>query len=167
MQVEEIRPRLFRVTDTYGPDELPLVWGMITENWMTLFSRTPPDGSLKNMQIDPASCPWWQTKADEVLAAIPDMGAMSLNSIGLNYYGDGTSMSEHVDVPLWTMITFAFRTPKCFGGGDLVIDGATYPAENNVSYVLMKLKHEVTEVTCDADDEANRLGRFSLSTFWD
>jgi len=85
----------------------------------------------------------------------------------LSYYDNGGSYFSHKDSAVITIITWFFKQPKNFLGGNFKFTdyGLDIELKNNRSIVFFSsYKHEVSEVTL-LDDNVPFSGRFTLSTF--
>jgi len=85
----------------------------------------------------------------------------------LSYYNNGGSYFSHKDSAVITIITWFFKQPKNFLGGNFKFTdyGLDIELKNNRSVVFFSsYAHEVSEVTL-LDKTAPFSGRFTLSTF--
>jgi hypothetical protein len=102
------------------------------------------------------------------------------NSLMVNYYEEGKYYKSHTDVSVVTQLTWLFREPKMFDGGDLILTdmGETIECVHNRTVFFPGFyPHEVTKVTMS--EEWNQLsdavkwdtgggyyGRFSIANFF-
>lgn len=92
--------------------------------------------------------------------------ACNLDTTLLNCYRDGDFYNAHTDATVFSSITFMFREPKAFEGGDFVFTDYAHTIEAVPNRVVMFpscIKHEVTKLTTKTDDL--RLARYSLANF--
>ena len=87
-------------------------------------------------------------------------------SIQILYYEDKDNYGQHSDISVMTMLFWAFKQPKGFEGGDIILDDdVTIECKHNRALAMsMKLAHEVTPVKYTAD-VPNR-GRYCISNFF-
>jgi len=83
----------------------------------------------------------------------------------LSYYEDSDYYLPHKDSAMFTAVTWFYKTPKAFDGGDLVIENNLKIdcVQNRCVIFLSNSLHEVTPVKISQTKENN--GRFSLSQF--
>ena len=86
----------------------------------------------------------------------------------VSYYENGGEYKSHKDASQLTAITYLYRQPKAFDGGDLVLTEYGYAFEPwfNRTYVFPSVvAHEVTPVIMKPEDCDKGLGRYSISAF--
>jgi Rps23 Pro-64 3,4-dihydroxylase Tpa1-like proline 4-hydroxylase len=96
------------------------------------------------------------------------------NSIMVNYYENDKYYKSHKDVSVITQLTWIYREPKMFSGGDLILTdmGETIECKNNRTIFFPgHYKHEVMEVKMKDEWETeykdkNYYGRFSIANFF-
>lgn len=93
-------------------------------------------------------------------------GTQLTESIQILYYEDKDNYGQHTDLSVMTMLFWAFKQPKGFEGGDIILDDdVTIECKHNRALAMsMKLAHEVTPVKYTAD-VPNR-GRYCISNFF-
>ena len=93
-------------------------------------------------------------------------GTQLTESIQILYYEDKDNYGQHTDLSVMTMLFWAFKQPKGFEGGDIILDDdVTIECKHNRALAMsMKLAHEVTPVKYTAD-VPNR-GRYCISNFY-
>lgn len=85
----------------------------------------------------------------------------------LNYYENSDHYLPHVDQAVFTAITFFYKNPKSFSGGELVIEKklSIDCVYNRCVIFPSILSHEVTEVALHKDFLDQNYGRFSITQF--
>ena len=88
----------------------------------------------------------------------------------VSYYENGGEYKSHKDDSQLTAVTYLYRQPKAFDGGDLVLTEYGYAFEPwfNRTYIFPSVvEHEVTPVIMKPEDCGKGLGRYSISAFID
>ena len=82
----------------------------------------------------------------------------------IHYFENGDHYRPHTDDCVITAITWFYKEPKMFTGGDLIIEKAVkFPCLNNTTVIFPSiLYHEVTSVVME---NLSGLGRYSMSQF--
>ena len=82
----------------------------------------------------------------------------------IHYFENGDHYRPHTDDCVITAITWFYKEPKMFTGGDLIIEKAVkFPCLNNTTVIFPSiLYHEVTAVVME---NLSGLGRYSMSQF--
>lgn len=82
----------------------------------------------------------------------------------IHYFENGDHYKAHTDDCVITAITWFYKEPKMFTGGDLIIEKAVkFPCLNNTTVIFPSiLYHEVTAVVME---NLSGLGRYSMSQF--
>ena len=91
----------------------------------------------------------------------------NFDSTLLNYYEDTDYYKVHADDAVYSIITWIFKEPKLFTGGDLrfVDENRTINIKNNMAVIFPSfLKHEVDEIKLNKDAPHNS-GRYSIAQF--
>jgi Rps23 Pro-64 3,4-dihydroxylase Tpa1-like proline 4-hydroxylase len=86
----------------------------------------------------------------------------------VSYYENEAHYSSHKDYSVLTAVTYLYKQPKAFEGGDLVLTEYGYAFEPwfNRTYIMPGVvEHEVTEVKMRAEDCGKGLGRYCISNF--
>lgn len=86
----------------------------------------------------------------------------------LSYYENSSHYKAHKDSSVLTALTYLYKKPKKFEGGDLVLTEYGYAFEPwfNRTYIIPGVvEHEVTEVTMQPEDCGKGLGRYCISNF--
>ena len=88
----------------------------------------------------------------------------------LSYYENGGYYKPHKDKANATSLTWLYKEPKRFSGGDLIIsfkgDQERIEVKNNRMLIIPSMiDHEVIEVRMDNNDCGNHLGRFCITQF--
>jgi hypothetical protein len=89
-----------------------------------------------------------------------------LNTL-LSYYENDDYYEPHCDESKITAITWLFKTPKLFSGGDLIIENEWQIKcmDNRTVIFPSILQHEVTKVEMQSENIGTKSGRFSITTF--
>lgn len=86
----------------------------------------------------------------------------------VSYYENGGEYKSHRDASQLTAVTYLYRQPKAFDGGDLVLPEYGYAFEPwfNRTYIFPSVvEHEVTPVIMKPEDCGKGLGRYCISAF--
>lgn len=86
----------------------------------------------------------------------------------LSYYENEDHYKPHEDMASITALTWLYKEPKKFTGGDLVfpITNETIECKNNKMVIFPScVTHQVTTVKMDKEYEGKRLGRWCISQF--
>ena len=84
----------------------------------------------------------------------------------INYYEDGDYYDSHTDAALQTFITFFYKEPKQFTGGDFWLSSYNHKIEieNNMTIAIPSfLLHHVDTVKMKNEDHG--FGRYSMTVF--
>lgn len=88
----------------------------------------------------------------------------------VSYYENENYYHFHRDESILTAVTYLYRQPKKFKGGDLILTDYEIAFEPwfNRTYIMPSVvKHEVTEVIMKPEDCGKGLGRYCISNFID
>ncbi len=96
------------------------------------------------------------------------------NSMMVNYYENDKYYKSHRDVSVITQLTWLYREPKMFRGGDLIftdMDETIDCVSNRTVFFPGYYKHEVTSVNMNDEWEGeykdkDYYGRFSIANFF-
>jgi Rps23 Pro-64 3,4-dihydroxylase Tpa1-like proline 4-hydroxylase len=87
----------------------------------------------------------------------------------LSYYENGDYYKTHSDLSVFTVLTWFYKEPKKFDGGDFYIihdDTFEFKIKNNQTLIFPSiLKHEVSEVKMNLMYENKKMGRFCMTQF--
>jgi len=86
----------------------------------------------------------------------------------VSYYENESCYSSHKDSSVLTAMTYLYKQPKKFEGGNLILIDYGYQFEPwfNRTYIMPGVvEHEVTEVTMKSEDCGKGLGRYCISNF--
>lgn len=86
----------------------------------------------------------------------------------VSYYENESHYKSHKDASILTAVTYLYKQPKLFEGGNLVLTDYGYQFEPwfNRTYIMPGVvEHEVTEVTMKQEDCGKGLGRYCISNF--
>ena len=86
----------------------------------------------------------------------------------VSYYENEAHYKSHKDYSVLTAMTYLYKQPKAFEGGDLVLTEYGYAFEPwfNRTYIFPSVvEHEVTPVIMKPEDCGKGLGRYSISAF--
>lgn len=86
----------------------------------------------------------------------------------VSYYENSEYYTPHADTSIVTALTYLYKEPKAFDGGDLILTdyGIAFEPWFNRTYIMPGVvEHEVTEVTMKQEDCGKGLGRYCISNF--
>lgn len=86
----------------------------------------------------------------------------------ISYYENNNHYKSHKDASVLTALTYLYKQPKSFEGGDLLLtqyDIAFEPWFNRTYIIFGAIEHEVTQVFMSADKLDKGLGRYCISNF--
>lgn len=86
----------------------------------------------------------------------------------VSYYENSSYYKSHKDSSVITVLTYLYKEPKAFTGGDLILSEYGYAFEpwNNRTYIIPGVvDHEVTEIKMNPEDCGKGLGRYCISNF--
>lgn len=88
----------------------------------------------------------------------------------LSYYENNDYYKPHYDLAVVTVLTWFFREPKCFDGGDLILwdqdEKHVIEVMNNRTVVIPSfLIHEVTPISMKEQYQGQKLGRYCMTQF--
>lgn len=86
----------------------------------------------------------------------------------ISYYENESNYKSHKDSSLLTAVTYLYKQPKLFDGGNLILTDYGYQFEPwfNRTYIIPGVvEHEVTEVTMKSENCGKGLGRYCISNF--
>lgn len=88
----------------------------------------------------------------------------------LSYYGNGGFYKPHKDGAIVSAITWVYKEPKKFLGGDLYLtcNGHTIKenVQNNKTIIFPSMiTHSVSEVRINPDEQNKKFGRFCMTQF--
>jgi hypothetical protein len=90
------------------------------------------------------------------------------DTILVNYYKNKGYYKSHTDHSLFTALSFHYKEPKKFSGGDLILTDfdLKIKIKNNMLLIFPGVyKHEATEIIMDDKDLNQGFGRYSIATF--
>lgn len=91
-----------------------------------------------------------------------------LDATLLQYYENGDNYAPHVDTSLFTAVTWFYKSPKQFKGGEFKFTELNFEidCEHNSCVIFpSNLIHEVNKVTSDLKSSDEPYGRFSITQF--
>ena len=86
----------------------------------------------------------------------------------VSYYEDATWYRPHRDKTIMTAVSWFFKEPKKFKGGDITFTdyNLTFEVTNDLTILFpSNIRHEVSEVSIDNKYVGKQYGRFTLSQF--
>jgi Rps23 Pro-64 3,4-dihydroxylase Tpa1-like proline 4-hydroxylase len=88
----------------------------------------------------------------------------------LNYYENDDYYDFHADSAVYSILTFLFKEPKAFSGGELIfsIGGSelVIDVKSNMSVIFpSSYQHKVSQISMEKQDLGKVLGRFSIAQF--
>jgi hypothetical protein len=106
----------------------------------------------------------------ELSPLIWDLKQVNVDFTKIKYYEDGEYYKSHVDNARFTFLTYLYKEPKAFTGGDLHFEEFNYtiPIENNC-VVFMKgcVKHASTELKMNdyTKEKCSGYGKYTITQF--
>jgi hypothetical protein len=101
-----------------------------------------------------------------------DIKQVDIDFTKIKYYEDGEYYKSHRDQARFTFLTYLYKEPKAFTGGDLYFEEFNYtiPIENNM-VVFMKgcIKHASTDIkmTSHIGEKCSGHGKYTITQFCD
>jgi hypothetical protein len=97
----------------------------------------------------------------------------SLNSVNwdttlISYYENSDYYKKHCDISAFTCLTWFYKKPKKFSGGDLIFSDFNLKIEledNSLILFPSGVNHEVSEIKMNPEDMGKKLGRICMSQF--
>lgn len=85
----------------------------------------------------------------------------------LSYYEDSDSYKAHRDQSVLTTLTWFYKEPKVFQGGDMVLNSeATVECLNSLMLIIPStVLHEVTPIILPSEYQDQGFGRYTVTTF--
>ena len=86
----------------------------------------------------------------------------------VSYYENEAHYKSHKDYSVLTAMTYLYKQPKAFEGGDLILTEYGYAFEPwfNRTYIMPGVvEHEVTEIQMKPEDCGKGLGRYCIANF--
>jgi Rps23 Pro-64 3,4-dihydroxylase Tpa1-like proline 4-hydroxylase len=88
----------------------------------------------------------------------------------ISYYENGGYYKKHKDYSFFTALTWFYKEPKRFSGGDLYmfLDNTSIKIEIKNNYTLIfpsLIFHEVSKISMNSENENKKLGRFCMTQF--
>ena len=86
----------------------------------------------------------------------------------VSYYENQAQYKSHKDTSIITAMTYLYKQPKVFEGGNLILTEYGYQFEPwfNRTYIMPGIaEHEVTEIKMKQEDCGKGLGRYCISNF--
>ena len=86
----------------------------------------------------------------------------------VSYYENEALYKSHQDYSVLTAMTYLYKQPKAFEGGDLILTEYGYAFEPwfNRTYIMPGVvEHEVTEIIMKKEDCHKGLGRYCIANF--
>ena len=100
-----------------------------------------------------------------------DVNALNKSGTKLRYYNDTEEYFSHQDSSRYTMISYFYKEPKAFTGGDLHFKDFDYTIEikpNRVIFFKGCLYHASTKLITTKEDKAfSGMGKYSITKFLD
>ena len=88
----------------------------------------------------------------------------------IKYYEDGEYYKSHQDVARFTMLTYLYKEPKAFTGGDLYFEDFNYtiPIENNMLVFFTGCIHHTStelKMTDHINKKCSGYGKYTIAQF--
>ena len=91
---------------------------------------------------------------------------LNVDSTLISYYEDADYYKPHFDNAITTSLSWFFKEPKKFNGGEITFTdyGITYEVTNDLTLIFpSNIRHEVSEVSINEEDKGKQCGRFCLA----
>ena len=90
------------------------------------------------------------------------------SSLLLKYYGEAAEYKEHFDQPQFSMITWLYKEPKNFEGGDFILtkNNTRVKCSNNTCIIFPGFYYHKVEPIKIIDKTIKDGGRFSINRFF-
>jgi hypothetical protein len=111
---------------------------------------------------------WLECPFDELHPCFNALRDANSDSTLISYYENEDKYLSHRDCSVLTSLTYFYKTPKNFSGGDLVFPKfniALEPLFNRTYIIPGGIDHEVTPVVMDEVSEKEGFGRYCVSNF--
>jgi hypothetical protein len=86
----------------------------------------------------------------------------------ISYYEDNCYYKPHMDITVSTAVSWFFKEPKKFEGGEITFTDydLTFEVTNDLTILFpSNIKHEVSEISIDDEYKGKQYGRFCMSQF--
>ena len=96
------------------------------------------------------------------------LGMANHDGLLVNYYENGNYYKPHIDATLFSAVSFHYKEPKKFSGGDFILNDFNLKIEikNNMLVIFPgAYQHEATEVIMNEKDLNQGFGRYSMTQF--
>lgn len=110
----------------------------------------------------------YEIKIDQPSVVLNYLKESNRDTTLISYYENEAHYKSHKDASTLTAVTYLYKQPKVFEGGNLILTDYGYQFEPwfNRTYIIPGVvEHEVTEVLMKADDCGKGLGRYCISNF--
>lgn len=177
------------ITDVYSEQELKLIWQEL--DFLTSASKLLPanmqgsmDGNHLSIVLDAI---YTQRNISNILtlnrkiyskeireafsSLSPLLGHINLVNKDLTkikYYENFNNYQKHQDTARFTAVTYFFKEPKLFSGGDLYFNDYDYliPIENNMAVIFVgSIFHTVTPVDLKQLGHITGNGKYTMTQF--
>jgi Rps23 Pro-64 3,4-dihydroxylase Tpa1-like proline 4-hydroxylase len=137
-------------------------YALCVDDWYTPVGRKFCDLFIVNRKL-------WDKKFTDKLEKshklFSTIKAVNRDTTFLNYYEDKNSYDFHTDTAVFTVLTFFFKKPKKFSGGELLIEkDIKIDCENNRMVIFPSILDHKVE-TVNIKTKAKLHGRFSMTQF--
>jgi Rps23 Pro-64 3,4-dihydroxylase Tpa1-like proline 4-hydroxylase len=86
----------------------------------------------------------------------------------ISYYENGGYYKPHTDIAIYTSVTWFYKEPKCFSGGDFNFNqyDVKVKIKNNTTMIFPSfVEHSVDEIVMDTKEENFGKGRYCMTQF--
>ena len=95
---------------------------------------------------------------------------ITIDSTLISYYENGAYYKKHQDTSSLTALTWFYKSPKKFSGGDLILslddEDIIIEVKNNKCVIFPSIiHHTVTDVSMNEEDEGKLYGRICMTQF--
>jgi len=109
-----------------------------------------------------------QLNLSELPPVFKQFNRVNWDSTLVSYYTNQGYYKEHMDNAIFTMVTYLYKQPKKFLGGELLLPETGHvlePVFNRTYIIPSYITHEVTAVQMDQVDAERGYGRYCISGF--
>jgi Rps23 Pro-64 3,4-dihydroxylase Tpa1-like proline 4-hydroxylase len=96
------------------------------------------------------------------------LGLVNCDTTLISYYENSDHYKKHCDISAFTCLTWFYKKPKRFSGGDLSFpdfDMKIEVKDNSLILFPSGVEHEVSNVKMNPEDMGKKLGRVCMSQF--
>lgn len=110
----------------------------------------------------------YEATSNEPSVILKQLHRSNNDSTLVSYYENNSHYKAHDDLSYLTSLTYLYKQPKKFQGGELVLVdyGLVFEPWFNRTYIIPSVvRHEVTKVTMEISDCNKGMGRYCITNF--